>query len=399
MTIFRKYSGRGIITLPNRLNISCRFRILQHTDGTISGRCAFPGDYGVGVNTSGLTLSGNLANGYTFNNLPITLNHMGGHFGRKSSTKLGFVASHLELQNATILTGPFTIRFFLTNFIFHGIDYTRRANGSGSRDHFRARVGARNVVIRHIDDYDTIHSRLKKERGIEVTATLEFSTNTKSKWIGEERFATNICEMLSFATGTKISWIAFELLDTRHIPIRYSHFDALTFGYSPTLPVIYDSFHSRTIPNFIEQSYSEYRRWRSRLKINVAIEYLVKSKNESVSEFKYLLAGTAMESLKENYRLWQNLPKDKPGTRRLWYFRELMELLYRHFRLRKRKFKFIALRNKVVHSGTLRGGYRGSSFPHYLALTNLISRLLLRILAYQGKYYNCVKKTEEKFHC
>ncbi|MFA6433775.1 MAG: hypothetical protein WCW52_03685 [Elusimicrobiales bacterium] len=399
MTMFRRYSGRGIISGPNNLSVNCRFRIYQNSDGEISGRCAFTGNHGIAVETPGFTLSGKLAGGYAFSNLRITLNHVGGSIGRKSFTKLGFVASHLELQNNTIPPGPFIIRFFLTNFIFHGINFTRAANGGGSRDHFCTRVGSHNITIRHLTDYDTIRTRLRKERGIEVTSTLEFTTTKNFGWDGEKRFATNICEMLSFATGTKINWIALELLDTVHNPVLCHHLDTLTFDYSPSLPVICDDINPPTIPNFLSQCYPEYRRWRSRLKIHVAIEYEVKSKHETVSEFKYLLAGTAMESLKENFRIWKGLPVRKPGTRQRWYFSELLELLYQHFRLRRRKFKFIALRNKVVHSGTLRGGYRRSSFPHYLRLTDLINRLLLRILDYRGTYYDCVNGKEKKFRC
>jgi hypothetical protein len=161
----------------------------------------------------------------------------------------------------------------------------------------------------------------------------------------------------------------------------------------------------------------------------VAIGYYLASKSEAELYTKFLLACTATETLVSNFAekgaqgdLRYIVPEDEFKEKRAVLEGLLREALLAVFpRLSKAQvddarvkvgeinrrshrrvmmkmleelgvdfdrqadLRFIELRHKVVHTGVLGRGIR-ESFGHYSSLMELLDRILLKILQYDGEY-------------
>jgi hypothetical protein len=174
--------------------------------------------------------------------------------------------------------------------------------------------------------------------------------------------------------------------------MRIILFPLKTYPYSPRKgPIDISLFGAKELKNFLELSYPNFIKYKSKLGLNTVIEYAVTSRIFQPLELAYLLGATTLECLESYLPRFLNKPKIKD-----WCFRNKTKELCNTFGIKySSDLGFIKIRNSVVHTG--RFPKNVDKVKSYYKLINFIDRILLNILGYKGQLYvNVLNKTKEQ---
>lgn len=149
---------------------------------------------------------------------------------------------------------------------------------------------------------------------------------------------------------------------------------------------------------FINSTFDSYRAYRASLNLPVLIHYYVLLKNTQYAETRYLIGAILMEALKYYFalnvkRYHKNQDgffikgKSSKGRTEIYGFRELIEQVFAHFGITQYSTKFIDYRNIVIHQGQL-GLAATTLVQEEQEFEELIEKTLLKILGYQGAYWD-----------
>jgi len=147
------------------------------------------------------------------------------------------------------------------------------------------------------------------------------------------------------------------------------------------------------VSRFLDSTFDQYVSLHDRLDLKKLIEYYIAMQATGTVEIQYLLGSVFMEGLKYSYahtykgyeRAKDGRFKQADGSR--YTFAALMEEIYKEFGITQGPLDFVGYRDEVVHEGRFT-----SPFPLMMEKTDqlkeMIEHLLLRMLHYDGEYYD-----------
>jgi len=147
------------------------------------------------------------------------------------------------------------------------------------------------------------------------------------------------------------------------------------------------------VSRFLDSTFDQYVSLHSRIDLKKLIEYYIAMQGTGTIEIQYLLGSVFMEGLKYSYaHTYKNYERAKDGRFKQtdgsrYTFAVLMAEIYKEFGITQGPLDFVVYRDEVVHEGRFT-----SPFPLMLEKTTqlkeVIEHLLLRMLHYDGEYYD-----------
>ncbi|MCD6317574.1 hypothetical protein J7M02_00725 [Candidatus Aerophobetes bacterium] len=298
------------------------------------------------------------------------------------------------------------------------------------------------VILDPIDDYRERIDKIRATKSVDVIC--EAVVNLQDGQTIEEltQMVGNLCYVLSVARGTQISWIYRDIYSSDGSLLRKLHAARVTKPYTG-LPVI-DPRDPHETKAFVERAYSAYIHKKDLyrldsgtidayldakqesdflqmrgLKIVVAMEMVVWSVARALGVSEKILCEQEFRQLRSKLRrLIKNdiLQGSQMRNKRALVYSKIPELKRRSFKdmlreitssnnldLRLSKYEvelFVRCRNSLVHEGDfycntakLRDRQicapKQSASEEYFLLTNVLDRIFLKILEYQGIYIDC----------
>ena len=262
-----------------------------------------------------------------------------------------------------------------------------------------------------LEDYRTLRQRLSAGEP-QVTTEVTIST-PPSRITSLEHAMRDVALLISFATGTYVS-IAYADVLLNNTTISTVIHGPNYLEYDGNVPVIDMKSGSGQLQLFLTGSIQHFQALKSKLRLDLALEYCVLAKSVSYLDIKFVTTFIALESLLT--RLQNQFPKQKPRHGRFMLAKVERALFF--FRRRKHQSVVLArLRNALQDYGLndLRGvsidspqdgtpNYakirnwlvHGGTFPKNIdplrvtySLLDTYQRLLLAILNYRGVYVDC----------
>jgi hypothetical protein len=387
-----EFRGEGQLTVSDRLSVPCAFACVYLEDGRILAECHLAGSMVplVGSLQTGATLVD--LQGQTREGLRIlaahatvgTWEHTMGQ-GKPSRVLLRCPEMQVSSPEASDMT-PVRMAHGLANLEFLGdevrdfeVDGKRRI----TRDTFRFQVGSATIVVRQVTEYRQIIEKMKSRRSLAVTAeaSLDAPDGLSDLQLYDDMMDT-ICNLFSLAKGSKVRWIYSKLLSRDAGLVSMRMISRPSRFWVPGGELIGDATGAE-LKKFVAQSYEAYLQERDKYNLPVAIGYYLASKAESEWNTRFILACTAMETLKANFA-----KHGKDGDS----FRQLIQNMLSELGVgyTTQDLKFIKLRNKVVHTGTLGKSFRETWGP-YASLICLLDKIFLKIVRYEGQHVDYSK--------
>lgn len=433
--------GAGQLALPDGPAAGCAFGCAKLDDGRVVVEChLLAGSIRQLIHKFGPTrgdgqLKGRTAEGSDIVIEGAALTHLQESVEQDEPGSVKMLLScneiHLSAPGATCIT-PVRVTYGLTNLEFLGDERTHFPSGGWALDTFRVQVASREIAVKQTEGYRESVRQMKSTRGVVVTAEATVQLQNGEADVPDLRYCDDmmdvVCTLLSLAKGNRIAWIYAMLWDKDgkliskewpgNVEAPWRVGGALIGGTRAT-----------QLKEFVAHSYEPYLEARDRFNLPVAVGYYLASKSETEMFTKFLLASTAMETLVSNFaekraqgdlryivpehdfnaqrarledRLHEALGEVFPGLsdgelddarvkvgelNRRSFRRVLKRMLNeRGVQYDKRTdLQFMTLRHAVVHTGVLGMDIR-ESFRHYSTLIELLDRIFLRILEYEGEY-------------
>ncbi len=395
----RIYSSRGTFWSKSGLNLASTCEINSHSDGEITLTCTVEAPFspdalkllaehtnantGVRGNFSGL-LDDNKSVEIELLHLQsanLSMNQSG------QRIKYEFLAlAPVEIGSLTRTQTPVIVKFGITNFVFTGCQWST-TNGSRRRDTFTSLIDGLTFTFKQLDGYDGIVANLEANRDILVTSDAVVTCEQLELQRVEKSIYDVLC-LLSLAAGTWLAPVYEEVYFQSEVK-RTVLFPAKTFPYRQNERLIDNSnLQSCDTEDFLQTTYPIFKDLKQSLGLNVVIEYYLQAKQMNYLELRYLVAEVAIESLLSHARGYLRYIGN-PLTRisRKNSLRQKMTKLVTHFQIAHvpDDFRFIRIRNKLVHEGHFPTGVDGVS--EYNRFMNFIDRTLLTIVGYRGHNY------------
>lgn len=334
---------------------------------------------------------------------------------------------HVSTPTAARLI-PARVTYGLTNLEFWGDERSQLDTGAWVHS-IRFHVASTEIVVRQVEGYRENVQRAKSTRSVAVTAeaTLDVQGGVTDLGCYDEMMDV-VCTLMSLAKGNGVAWIYTKLLDDDGGLISMEMTGNVAPPWRFAGALIGGSTASQ-LKAFIAHSYGSYLQERDRFNLPVATGYYLASKSQAERYTSFLLACTAMETLASNYaekheqgdlrfvvsekgfhdqesrlqdslrgvlgeafpgladgELDDALVKVKELNRRS--FRRILKKMLEERGVdydKKSDLQFIEVRDKVVHEG-VPGKNPGELFRQYSILIELLDRILLKILRYDGEY-------------
>lgn len=272
--------------------------------------------------------------------------------------------------------------FGLTNFIFSGNEIIHTQDGmhraaqfSGSLDNFL-------FHFIQMPDYDNIVADLRIRNCIDVTSKLVLKIQNLLELQNMENLVDDICWLLSFAQGKTVNWIYWDGIDVNGRVVeshyRYSKTGAYTGG-----PYLIDPDEASDIKYFLTKTFSKFEQVKDEWELLSVIGYILESKEHSTIQIKFILLFIALATLVSSF----NRKFGSHGT----FKPSLKALLEDGLKIKDYdpKFPFMEIRNQIIKTGKLPGDFN-TNIKEYFNLLNLIERIVLKILDYDGYYFDCL---------
>ena len=421
------YRGRGELRYADGSRRECSFRAAQLTNGAIvvetQSRQASPDDAAelVGQTGEGADFHAVLA-GYSFSSHSLSRKNTSARWSTQWDAY--WYARRITVRHRT-RRKPLRLTMGLVNFEF-AENRRERTKSAVRPDHLAVGLPLGNVTFTKVANYDEVLSRLRYQRGVDLTchASMEISKDAKL----EDHISTmdDVCKLLSLARGTKVNWIYHRSLDRRGQAITTVHENKVTkpFGVmqlidsgSPsdtvafldsTLPVLqrdttYDL--GRAIDGYLDAKGRGFLETRG-VAACVMLDFLL-SRYSSGPPRRDRIVSSARRFRNGAATLKADLPKYFPSLDN----EQLEDMTEKIAELNRRAFKTVLrefcdslglgigsaaiervkdIRNKLVHEARFLNDEK--YWRQYLTLVHLLDRVMLRILDYRGPYLDCTQQ-------
>jgi hypothetical protein len=381
-----EFKGEGALSTVDRLLARCTFACAYLEDGRILAEChleegmlALVGALQTGptlVDLEGRTIEGLqvLARRATIG----TWEHTMGQ-GKPSRVLLRCPEVQVCSPEASAMT-PVQVPYGVANLEFLGDevrDFEVKGKRRIARDTFRFHIGSKAIVVRQLTEYRAVVEQMKARRSLAVTAeaTVEVADSPADLQLYDNMMDA-ICTLFSLAKGSKVRWIYSKILSDAGGLVSMRMISRPSRFWVPGGEVIGGATGAE-LKDFVAHSYDAYLQQSDKYNLPVAIGYYLASKSESEWNTRFILACTAMETLKGNLAR-----HGKHGGS----FRQLVEKMLSELGVSytDEDLSFIKLRDKVVHTGVLGKSFR-ETWPPYADLISLLDRTFLKILRYRGQ--------------
>jgi hypothetical protein len=437
--VIEELRGVGQVGLPDGPAAECIFDCAKLEDGRVMAEChllggairelidKFPPTVGAGI------VEGHTADGSDIQIEGATVIDWRESEGEDEPRNVKMILSCDEIHVSTPADArrtPAQATYGLTNLEFSGDERAQLDTGRWVHS-FRFQVASTEIVVRQVERYVEIVQQAKSSRSLAVTAEASLDVQTDTEVVDLRHYDEMmhvICTLMSLAKGNRIAWIYTKLWDEDgrliwkgmpgNVATPWRFAGALIGGST-----------ARELKEFVAHSYGPYLKARDRFNLPVAIGYYLASKSETEMYTKFLLACTAMETLVSNFaekheqgdlrfvvpeqefegevarvqdsikgalrqafpglcggQLDDALVKVKELNRRS--FRRVLRRMLGELGVdydKKSDLQFIEVRHKVVHEG-VPGKNPAELLRHYSILIELLDRILLNILQYEGEY-------------
>ncbi len=299
------YDGRGVLTLKDGREVSCKFEAGQLREGDVLLLCNFlPPDLFLAT-ISAIKFEGTTSKGYRIScdNRIMEINYLpdlpsDGRTGSFAAFRLGemnvqMTDSHIQAKSA---------KFGVTNFQFTGTD----AQQSGSVRYLLLPLTLKDannqteLSIRPLKQDTKILRRIKTLKGTDATCEV-VNDILEDGSIGRlKEVIDDLCYLLSVARGTKIQWIYCDRYDASGGLVMRTHSSRVTKPYCP-LAVIDPRCDGRyETKAFLEQAYKAYvlKRDSHRLNRGTIDAFLDAKAENDYLETRGVKLAVALEMLK-----------------------------------------------------------------------------------------------------
>ncbi len=443
--VIEQLRGVGQVGLADGLSAECAFGCVRLDDGRVMVEChLLAGAVRQLIDRFGRTRGEWVVDGHTTEGSLVRVEgavatrwreSKGEDDPSKVKMRLSCDEIHVSMPTAARLT-PARVTYGLTNLEFWGDEKSQLESG-GWVYAFRFQVGSTEVVVRQVDGYREIVEQAKPTRTGAVTAEASVPLRRGMANLPYyDEMMDVVCSLLSLARGTRVTWHYAKLWAQDGTLIEHDYPGNVSWPWIDTGALL-GGANGTELKLFVSCCYDAYFEARDRFNLPVVIGYYLASKCEPEMYTKFLLACTAMETLISNFAekgtqgdLRYIVPEDKFKEKRDELEGLVSEALVRVFprlseaqvddarvkvaeinrrsyrRLvrkmleevgvdfhRQADLRFIDLRHKLVHTGVLGTDVR-ESLGHYSRLIELLDRVLLKILQYEGQY----QKYSDVFH-
>lgn len=274
-----------------------------------------------------------------------------------------------------------SVRLMTHDFVAQISNCPILASADRARGELALALGRRRVIL--IQDAEIAATPAHSLQGLALLTTSLVLPDLKPAKIREaEAVAHDVACLLMLATMSQ----------TRYVGYQYG-----SESLNHRIRGIYNLFRPSievddpdAVRLFLESTWPSYRRYRSRRKLAVVIEYLTEAEHpQRTLQMQALLAFVAFESLKTTYASAAGIPFQKGYFRRPngkpYSFGTLATMMLGAVGMNPGLRRLIGLRNHIIHSG-LTSRPLSSLYSSYCALQELLRRYLLRLLNYRGPY-------------
>jgi hypothetical protein len=417
--IIRKYEGEGQIILDDDQKCNCDVIVAQIANGKILAHCVVHDNKEELIKCFYGNKSIDSIKFMTKQNEEILV---GGPILITYSDYSNTIVFANKIISKKIITNkPIKTKFGITNFEYFGNKLRELPNGGSSLDILDINVGDTNFNVYQLEDYKTIIKLIEAQKGIDVTSEIFVNISPSIDMDSIIKKINILCKLLSLARGTKINWIYYDFLDENNNIIYSTHFNNIVWQYVG-LPLI-DIRNPHDLPKFLQKSIPTYIEKNDKYGLDKVIESYLDAKRETgYLELRALRAVIVMEYLKGKYSNENNLeyiienniykkiiPEIKNVVKKQCKlmaisdnavkeieqkiselnrknFGTLLEYMFKDFHIiisKEELTRFIKIRNSLVHkSSFLTHNY----WQEYSFLINIVDRVLLKILEYDGLY-------------
>ena len=445
-TRIEEFKGEGQLTLPDGPAAACAFDCVQLVDGRILTECHLIAGAVLELVATIINeppradwrLEGRTLEGFNILFKEALSQSVELSMGKGKPIRVLLACNEVNVCSpAAVPVTPARLTYGLANLEFLGDEVTQfetEGRRGWSRDTFRFQVTSTEIIVRHVANYREVVAQMKARRSLAITAegSLELTNGTDALGSYDDMMDA-ICTLLSLAKGSRVTWLYSRVMDQDGALASMRIVSKLSPFWVPGVALV-GGTTAKELKEFVSHSYGAYLEEKESFNLPVAIGYYLASKSQIEWNTRFLLACIALETLVWNFAedgaqgdlryvvpredfeerdtlanlkssleevLRQTFPdltddqvddalvKVQELNRRS--LRRLVKRMLAQLDIEHDDLSFIALRGRVVHTGTLGKSFH-ETFGHYSNLISLLDKIFLRILHYEGKYLDYSKQ-------
>lgn len=199
-----------------------------------------------------------------------------------------------------------TISFGMTNFEFESNSWSEEIPSPGIIQPRRVKaiqidLENEQILIRQVLNYETIIKKLIAFEAIDVTCEISLPILKNENIPAKTTMINNLCYLLSVARGTRINWIYYKVHNGKNL-ISISHHNNITKKFNSHNGVIDDRREYCNIKNFIDHTYNVFLERKRPYQLERTINAYLDAKAQGDDmEMRGAKLSIAMENLKSVY--------------------------------------------------------------------------------------------------
>lgn len=427
--LISQYSGKGHLIHQDGRHVDCAFYACQFFNGKVHILCKFGSASFMVFRRDAVRFEGETIEGFLIFSSG-KMRYIKGEMGVDNFAKY-LVPGIYITKNTNIKADK--IIFGLTNL---------ELDGNKHKIELELQNDARECVeieLEPMNDYALIISQLEALNGVNVTYQAVIEVGKKENPLISERLVDDLCYLLSVAQGTKIQWIYIDRRGVGNCAISRQHLNRSTKRYNSSKLI-----PTSGIEEFIKCTYPVYKEKRIALRLDKGLidAYLDAQSQEDYIETRAVKLAVTIEMLKatllelpefelNEYIMDNDYFKDQIAPKlcnklrdiqikeaaHISYFKNkniefyclnnincINRVSFRRILKKICKFvcptlkkdinKFVDSRNSLVHNAKFNCQMlnpkcdNSAKVEEYFFLINFINILFLRLLGYNGDYYD-----------
>lgn len=341
-----------------------------------------------------------------------------------------------ECKIGQVITKPgFSLQFDLMNFLFIGNETKVETRGKGkksSRSILQLVFDDFSCRIEQTKDYSTITQLLKRQGGVFKTSTIIVEIDKSDDYEGSFEKVRKLCQLLSVARSTFINWGSCRIFDTKDEVVYEFHGQAQSRNYHGNNLI--KDLPKETV-KFLNTAWNEYDRYKELLDLKRVLYGYIDTFQNSYIETRCLNIAALTESVCSRWAIheerdlfineveFQNqLPELKDEIEKVLNkvftdlkdpYRQIMLNKVKGFNRRPLDWKlkrlrkafscpindkeisrFVDLRDSLAHSSLF--PEKTDNVNAFLFMRHFIDKIILRVLGYEGDYFNMEIRKEMK---
>jgi hypothetical protein len=449
----RQYEGQGMVTVTAGRTYPCSFSVVQITTGSILFRLVVTVDkeeYGQAKQDFDLgsesldRIEGTTKDGfYIVSDRPLYLTRLN---PGTDAFGLTVFANRLTATNPQADQPPVLLRFAFVNFDYIGNEWKQEGLG-GRLSLLRIRLPQTEVVFEQVRDYREALETIKAQHGIDVTCELECRLTNDFSHEDALEVANDLYLLLSIARGQFVNWIYYTAIDADGNTAFIDHRDRHVRPWPRRWLVLIEPDNLKDTANFLERSYPKLQDLKQELNRDPNKDETLKlihayldARTAGFLETGALMAVSLLDFLRghwlERQKMLYLLPERTFNKRKEKLREEVRNVLPRVFtdaseetlKLMSRHvfgfnwrpmsvsypeffasdwvgipmkendiYRFLTTRHELVHRAKFSSVDREGRTKEYFQVINLLDRVMLALLGYEGCYINCTSFNREDF--